>query len=165
MNWADWTIVAIVGISALLSLWRGFIKEALSLAIWIGAFIISMVFADTLAYMLQDSISTPSLRRLVAMAVLFVGTLIVGGLLSFLIGQLVKISGLSGTDRLLGMVFGIARGVVVVLVLLMVLPPALQADRDSWWQSSTLIPHFLVLEDWSRQTGAEITGWLRSFIS
>jgi membrane protein required for colicin V production len=165
MNWADWTIVAIVGVSALLSLWRGFIKEALSLVIWVAAFIVSTMFSDSLAFMLSDIITTPSLRRIVAMALLFAGTLMVGGLLNFLIGQLVKMSGLSGTDRLLGMVFGIARGVIVVVVILMFLPPILHVDQDPWWQSSSLIPHFQVLEGWSKQTGAEVVGWLRSFIS
>lgn len=165
MNWADWTIVAIVGVSALLSLWRGFIKEAMSLAIWVAAFIVSMMFGESLAFMLTDTISTPSLRRVVAMALLFVGTLLVGGLLNFLIGQLVRISGLSGTDRLLGMVFGIARGVIVVVAILMFLPPMLHVDQDPWWQSSTLIPHFQVLEGWSKQMGSDVVGWLRSFIS
>jgi len=149
----------------LLSLWRGFIKEALSLVIWVAAFIVSMMFSDSLAFMLSDIITTPSLRHIVAMALLFVATLLVGGLLNFLIGQLVKMSGLSGTDRLLGMVFGIARGVVVVVVILMFLPPILHVDHDPWWQSSMLIPHFQILEGWSKQTGAEVVGWLRSFIS
>jgi len=165
MNWADWTIVAIVGVSALLSLWRGFIKEALSLVIWVVAFIVSTMFSDSLAFMLSDIITTPSLRHMVAMALLFAGTLMVGGLLNFLIGQLVKMSGLTGTDRLLGMVFGIARGVIVVVVILMFLPPILHVDQDPWWKSSTLIPHFQVLEGWSKQTGAEVFGWLKSFIS
>jgi membrane protein required for colicin V production len=165
MNWADWTIVAIVGVSALLSLWRGFIKEAMSLAIWVAAFIVSMLFSESLAYVLTDAIATPSLRRMIAMVLLFVGTLMVGGLLNFLIGQLVKMSGLTGTDRLLGMVFGIARGVIVVVAILMFLPPLLHVDRDPWWQSSVLIPHFQVLEGWSKQTGSDVVGWIRSFIS
>lgn len=165
MNWADWTIIAIVGVSALLSLWRGFIKEALSLVIWVAAFIVCMLFGESLAYMLTDTIPTPSLRRIVAMGLLFVGTLFVGGLLNFLIGQLVKMSGLSGTDRLLGMIFGIARGVVVVVVIVMFLPPMMHVDKDPWWQSSTLIPHFQVLEGWSKQTGTEVLGWVKGFIS
>jgi len=164
MNWADWTIVAIVGISALISLWRGFIKEALSLAIWITAFIVSMLFADSLAYVLSDTISTPSLRRIAAMAILFVGTLIVGGLLNFIVGQLVRMSGLSGTDRVLGMVFGVARGVIVIVAILMVLPPVLHVDQDAWWKSSKLIPHFQVLEGWSLQVGTSFVQWIRGFM-
>lgn len=165
MNWADWIIVAIIGISALISLSRGFIREALSLAIWVGAFIVSMLFGDSLAYLLTDTISTPSLRRIVAMAALFVGTLIVGGLLNFVIGHLIKISGLSGTDRLLGMIFGIARGVIVVVAIVMFLPPLLHVDKDGWWASSQLIPHFQMLEGWSKQTAAEVARWLRGFIA
>ncbi len=165
MNWADWTIIAIVGISALISLWRGFIREALSLAIWVVAFIVSVTFADSLAYVLSDSISAPSMRRLAAMVLLFVGTLIVGGLLNFIIGQLVRVSGLSGTDRVLGMVFGIARGVIVVVAILIVLPPMLHVDQDEWWKSSRLIPHFKVLEGWSMQVGTSFVQWIRGFIA
>ena len=165
MNWADWIIVAIVGVSALISLWRGFIREALSLVIWIGAFIVSMMFSDNLAFVLTNVITTPSIRHIVAMAALFVGTLLVGGLLNFLIGRLVKASGFGGMDRLLGMVFGIARGVIIVVVILMFLPPILHVDKDAWWQSSTLIPHFQMLEGWSRQTGMQIVHWIRGLIT
>lgn len=72
-----------------------------------------------------------------------------GGLINYLIGQLVLVTGLSGTDRFLGMVFGGARGVllVVVVVGLMSLAPV---EADDWWRQSELIPHFLLVSDWSK---------------
>jgi membrane protein required for colicin V production len=156
MNWADWIIVSIVGVSCLISFVRGFVKEAISLAIWVSAFIISMLFHESLAYLLTDYISTASVRRMIAIGTLFSATLIVGAMLNYLIGELVRMTGLSGTDRLFGMVFGFVRGVILVLVLVMFLPPILAVDQDSWWQQSKLIPHLLMLEDWSRQTGQAV---------
>jgi membrane protein required for colicin V production len=165
MNWADWAIVAIIAVSALISLWRGFIREALSLAIWVAAFIVAMLFADSLAYVLSDLISTPSLRRASAMVILFVGTLLVGGLVNFIVGKLVRASGLSGTDRLLGMIFGIARGAIVVAAILTVLPKVMRVDQDIWWKTSALIPHFHVLEGWSLNLGAGFMHWIKGYVS
>src|SRR5210317_701827 len=118
MNHADWIIVAIVAISGLISLWRGFVREALSLVIWIAATSIALFFSDLLSGHLAVWIDTPSLRKVAAFVILFVATLIVGGMISHIIAALVKMTGLTGTDRVLGMVFGVARGLLIVLALL-----------------------------------------------
>ena len=115
MNWADWTIVVILVLSSLISIKRGFVKEALSLATWILAVIIALFFSERLAVLLTDSITTPSVREVVAFAILFIATLLVGAMVNYLIGELVRITGLSGTDRTLGMVFGLARGFIIVM--------------------------------------------------
>src|SRR5690606_34792426 len=122
MNWADWTIVAILVLSALISVKRGFVREALSLATWVAAILVAMIFGGRLAILLVDHIDTPSLRELVAFTLLFVGTLLVGALVNYVISTLVKVTGLSGTDRLLGMCFGLARGAIIVMALLIFLP-------------------------------------------
>lgn len=154
MNWADWAIVGVVGISALIGLLRGFIKEALSLLIWLAALVVAMNFYQSASVWLVNLIETPSLRLGAAWLGLFVVTLIAGSIVNFLISQLVKASGLTGTDRLLGMVFGVARGLILVLVILILLPQALPVQEDSWWQTSILIPHFLEFESWARNLGA-----------
>lgn len=156
MNWADWTIVGILTLSSLISLKRGFIKEALSLLVWLAAAIVAMTFKTPLAALLVESIATPSLREITAFGILFVSTLIVGGLLNFLIGELVKATGLSGTDRLLGTIFGLARGVVVVMAILLLVPMLIPINQDLWWQQSTLIPHFMALEAVSRQLASTV---------
>ncbi|MDO6470057.1 CvpA family protein, partial [Neptunomonas phycophila] len=75
MNWADWTLIGIVVISGLVSLRRGFMKEALSLATWVAAFIVARLFGDALASVLVDYIQTPTFRIVTSFAILFVLTL------------------------------------------------------------------------------------------
>ncbi|MGA6096883.1 CvpA family protein [Stutzerimonas marianensis] len=148
-TWVDWAFVAIVVISSLISLKRGFVKEALSLLTWIIAGVVAWMFGGALSHHLAEYIETPSFQVIAACAILFVVTLLVGALINFLIGELVRVTGLSGTDRFLGMVFGAARGglLIVVLVGLLSLAPV---QQDPWWRESALVPHFLLVADWSK---------------
>jgi len=150
--WVDYFILAIIVISALLSLWRGFIKEALSLISWLAALWVAMLFFDDLGRYLAQWIETPSVRGIVAFVILFVGTVIVGGVVNFLVGKLVEKSGLSATDRALGVLFGVARGVVIVSVLVM-MAGLTSVPQDPWWHESLLLGHF-----------QDMAMWLRSFL-
>lgn len=163
MNWADWGIVAVLVISSLISIKRGFVKEALSLVVWLVAIVVATTFRSQASLLLADHIQTPSLREMAAFAILFVATLIVGACVNFLISQLVKITGLSGTDRLLGMLFGLARGLVIVMALLIIVPGFIPVNQDPWWASSQLIPQFLQFEGWSREVGAQVWGYISGF--
>ena len=147
-NWVDWLILAIITLSALISLKRGFVKEVLSLVIWLMAILLSIMFHQQLAVILAPYIDSPSLRKLAALFCLFILCLLVGGLFSFILSQLVHWTGLTGTDRLLGMVFGSLRGVLVVVVVLMLGKTLLPLHQEQWWLSSNLIPHFERLETW-----------------
>lgn len=158
-NAADWIIVAVVVVSALMSLARGFVREALSLLVWFVAFVVAFFFSERLAPLLVELIELPSLRYLAAFAILFVATLIVGSVVNFLVVQLVRMTGLSAVDRLLGVMFGLCRGVLIALLILMFLPKMIPVQQDPWWQQSRLIPRVLVLENWSRETAATVTGW------
>lgn len=162
MNWADIAILAIAGISALLGLMRGFIHEAISLSVWFLAVIIAMLFNEQLALQLNSSIETPSLRKLAASAVLFLSTLVLGSLVGKLLGQLVQKAGLGSTDRLLGMLFGVARGGIICLVLLVLIPSVLDVTQDAWWQQSQLIPHVLRFEEWGTSTLSSLLSWFKS---
>lgn len=152
MNWADWTIIGIVGISSLVSIVRGFVREAISLVIWGMAFIVSVTFHERLAVLLQNSVQSASLRYVISYASLFIATLIVGSMIKYLLGELIKMTGLSGTDRMLGIVFGMGRGIIIVMAILIFLPMLIPVDQDPWWQQSLLIPEFLVIEQWSKDT-------------
>lgn len=152
MNWADWTLVAIIAISSLISIKRGFVKEAISLAIWALAFFIAVAFDDRLAVLLQGLIDSASLRVLISFVALFAATLVVGSMVNYLLGELVRMTGLSGTDRLFGMAFGLARGIIVVMAVLILVPSIFPVHQDRWWQQSLLIPHFLLMEQWCRDT-------------
>jgi len=157
MNWADWIIVGILAVSSLISIRRGFVKEALSLVTWVLAIGIALIYSDRLAVLLNDTIQTPSLRQAAAFGLLFAGSLIVGAMVNYLIGELVRMTGLSGTDRLFGMIFGLARGAIVVMAALIFVPSLLPVAQDTWWQTSVLIPQFLSFEDWSRQAVSDLT--------
>ena len=149
LNWADLSIIAIIALSSLFSLKRGFVKEALSLVTWIAAFIIARTFNPNLQTLLVSLIDTEVFRAIAAFAILFIGTLIVGAVINNLIALLVKATGLSATDRLLGVVFGVARGLIVVLVIIAVLRVTPFAE-DVWWNESVMITKLQVLEQWSR---------------
>ena len=149
MIWIDYVILGIIGISALISLIRGFMREALSLAAWILAFWVSWTFFRDLAIHL-DYFSLPSVRLAISFALLFIATLMVGGIVNFLVSQLIDKTGLTGTDRLIGMVFGAARGAILVaiLVLLAGLTPL---PNDPWWKEAQLVGYFQDLAIWLKQ--------------
>ncbi|MGB1328169.1 MAG: CvpA family protein [Porticoccaceae bacterium] len=161
---ADTGIVVIVAISGLISLIRGFVKEAMSLVIWVAAFVVAMTFSDAASLLLVNFIELASLRQLAAWGGLFVGTLLVGAMVNFLLGKLVTSTGLGGTDRTLGLVFGVFRGLLVVLALVIAMPKAIPVEQDSWWQESRLIPVFQNFEGWGREAATDIknllTGWI-----
>lgn len=163
MNWADWTIVVILAVSCLISIKRGFVKEALSLLVWVAAFVVASIFDERLAVLMTHLIPTPSLRAMTAFAALFAATLVVGAMLNYLIGELVRMTGLSGTDRLLGMVFGLARGALLVLAVVILLPVLVPVNQDPWWHESALIPRFLMFETWARTTCEQVLEWITSF--
>tara|TARA_R110002074_G_scaffold107518_1_gene232335 strand:+ start:80 stop:574 length:495 start_codon:yes stop_codon:yes gene_type:complete len=164
MTWADWAIIAVLGLSTLISVVRGFVKEVVSLLIWLTAAIVASIFHDQLAALMTDWIDTPSLRMLAAWVSLFVAVLIVGSILNYLLGKLIQATGLSGTDRLLGMFFGLVRGLVILMVVLIILPKVLPVTEDQWWIDSTLIPYFMQYEDWARETGTAVLNFLKNLL-
>lgn len=161
MNWADYAILGVLILSALLGMSRGLVREALALGVWIAALLVASIFSPTLAEQITDVISTPSLRQLAAFAILFVLSMIVGTLIQRLLGELVRAAGLGGIDRVLGMAFGLARGVIIMLLVLVFLPSVLDVTGDPWWHQSLLIPELLQLEG----LGREIVAWLGELFS
>lgn len=118
------------------------------------------MFGGALADHLVEFIEIPSLRVIAGCTILFVATLMLGALVNYLIGELVRVTGLSGTDRFLGMVFGAARGALLIVVLVGLVSLAPAVEQDLWWQKSILIPHFLMVADWSKTFILQFTdGW------
>jgi len=149
MIWIDFTIIGLILISSVIGLLRGFLREAFSLVIWITAIWVGLTFSREFSVYLEAVISYPSARIAAAFAILFFITLILGGLISYLLGELVKKTGLTGSDRFAGMLFGIARGMVVVSIVVM-LAGLTPLPEDPWWDESTLIPPFQSLAVWLR---------------
>lgn len=147
MNWVDFTIIGIVVFSALVSLVRGFVKEALSLLSWLCAFFVASQFyyyiSDYFTYFQEDMV-----RNAVAIVILFIATLLVCAVINYIIGVLVDKTGLSGTDRVLGIFFGILRGILLTAAVLFFVDTFTPLSRSSVWQESVLIPHFHFIIRW-----------------
>lgn len=149
--WIDWVIIALITVSTLISLKRGFVREALSLVTWVGAFVLARTFHPQMQTVLEGTVETPLVRLIAAFAILFFGTLIIGAIINNMIGHLVRATGLSATDRVLGMGFGLLRGVVVVIVAIAFIRYTPLA-QDTWWRESVMINRLAVVEAWSRRT-------------
>ncbi|WP_322520347.1 CvpA family protein [Guyparkeria halophila] len=147
MTMVDWILLAIVLISTAIALVRGFVKEVISLVTWLAAFGIALAFSQTAAVLVPEAVDIPSARVAIAFVALFVVVLILGGIINWAISKLVETTGLSGTDRSVGMVFGLLRGVLIVAGLLL-LGGFTALPQEAWWQASTLIPHFQVVAEW-----------------
>ncbi|MCK5889487.1 MAG: CvpA family protein [Methylococcales bacterium] len=149
MIWIDYCIIGLIFISSLFGLLRGFIKEAFSLFIWLSAIWVSVTFNTKLAYFFTDAINSSELRLAIAFIFLFFGTLFLGVLLNSLLSELVKKTGITGSDRLIGMIFGIFRGLILISILVIIagLTPL---PENTWWKKSTLILPFQSLAIWFR---------------
>lgn len=145
----DWAILAVLLISALISIKRGFVKEILSLISWMAAFVIARIFSGHLDVLLVQWIQTPSARYGAAFGILFAVTLIIGSMLNHLVGELVRATGLAGTDRMFGIVFGVTRGLIMVTAAVYGLQMT-AFSQDPWWLESNLIPHFELMVSWSK---------------
>ncbi len=148
MHWVDIAILLITGISCLFGLWRGFVREVLSLLAWIAALLLARVYSDDLAPSLGRWIEGSAMQQVFAFALLFMATLLTGALINHLVAKLIDMSGLKLTDRLLGGVFGIARGVVIVMVF--VYFGSSFFATEPWWQASRFIPYGGELIEMSR---------------
>jgi membrane protein required for colicin V production len=152
LNGADIALLGVIAISCAVGIWRGFAVEVLSLAVWVAAFWMAFVYGETVAGLFGEQFATPAARLLLGYALLFVAALLTGSLATWLIGRVVRSTGLSPTDRVLGMGFGLLRGVALccIVVLLFGFTPF---PGDPWWRQSRLLPGL--------QPGAE---WLRSWL-
>ena len=148
LNGVDWTIIVVLTISTLWSLWRGFVREALSLLAWVAAFVIAHLFVDQMAAVLAGAIANVSGRYVAAYAILFVSTLVVFNVVIYLATRLVQVTGLSVLDRVLGTVFGFARGVIIMLALAYLAQQLLVPQDRPWLENSLLMPHLAMLADW-----------------
>ncbi len=139
MSWADWLIIGVCLLSGAYGFWRGFASEVVSLATWLAAIWLAWRFGAFVEPLLGVWEAAPELRVWAARIVVFVIVLVAGGLLAWMARGLVKHTGLTGTDRSLGALFGVARGVLIVGLGVIGMQFA-GLDQDPWWQRSKLRP-------------------------
>ena len=143
----DYVIVGVVGVSVLTGLFRGFFHELVSLAVWGAAAWSGVTYHRAWDAVLSHYISQPSVRLVVGVLAIIVLSFILAALVNSVLGLLVKRSGLSGADRVLGMIFGFIRGVFIVC-LLMVMAHFTSSDPHQYAKGSIFYPKFAPYVTW-----------------
>lgn len=152
--WLDYALLAVILLSTLISLFRGFVKEVMSLLGWVLAGWTAFRFSNDFALFLQRFISHEGAGYALAFVGLFIGVLILSVLVNRLITKLIHLGGLKTIDRVLGCLFGALRGalVVTVLVLLGGISPL---AADAVWSDSFMIEYFGEVSTWLSENIAE----------
>jgi membrane protein required for colicin V production len=145
----DILIVIILLVSIMVGAMRGLIRELIALIFWIAAIWSAWAFGSLIEPYLGGLLNGPQVRVWVARLIIFVGVLCIGALVGFIMGQLTRYSGLGWLDRLMGTMFGFARG-MVLLGVLAICGELLQLQQEPWWHRSILIPHCVTVGDWLR---------------
>ena len=147
MTWIDYIIIAVIAVSAVIGVLRGFIREAVSLLFWVLGFGLAFAFSDVLSKQLMPFIESNAFRTGLSFLIIFLVAITIGVLVSTLSIKLIQKTGLTSTDRLLGLFFGVARGILVIALLLLVAGTAELSTGDGWLRS-TLIGYFSPLVDY-----------------
>lgn len=151
MTWLDYAVLGVVGVSVAWGIWRGLVREIVSLLGWLVAFLSASLFAGPMSVHLSESIPTTEMRVVAAFVAIFIAALVVTTLLGIVLSHLVKAVGLGGLDRTLGSLFGAARA-ALVLAAIGLLAGLTSAPAQPWWQASysgpVLAAAALALKPW-----------------
>ncbi len=136
MTWFDYGVLMVLVLSVMLSLFHGLIREVVSLIGWVAAFVLATLFGGLVAKQLPVSLG-PMLGALLGFLLLFVGVLVITAFVRYALSVTVRAAGFSTADRALGIVFGLVRGIVIVLVLVMVggLTPL---PQEPFWKNAVM---------------------------
>lgn len=148
----DYGVLTIIGISIGLGWWRGFVYELLSLLFWIAAYVVARMFSPDVLPYVPDVIANNDAKSAVAYGALFVLTLMVGSVLTWLLSKLIKIAGLGLIDGLMGAVFGLIRGMLIVLILVL-LAGLTELPKKTFWRDA-----------WSSQTLQSVALFTKEFL-
>jgi membrane protein required for colicin V production len=151
MTGLDYAVLVVLLASVLWGVWRGFVREVISLAAWVLAFLGANLFAGPLGELLPKALSTPEIRVLIAFIAVFIVILAICALLARLLSRLVKVAGLGELDRTLGGVFGLARALLILLAFAL-LAGLTALPRQPLWRDSVsgapLAQAALALKPW-----------------
>ncbi|HTH95064.1 MAG TPA: CvpA family protein [Rhodocyclaceae bacterium] len=135
----DYAVLGVIAASLLLGLWRGVVSEILAIAAWVLAFFVAREFAASVSGFFAGLLHDRNVQYLAGFAAVFVGVLVVVGIVRLAVSFLLRAVGLGLIDRLLGSIFGVARGVLIVLIAVM-LGGLTPLPKASWWQDAMLAP-------------------------
>jgi len=139
MAWLDYAVIGVFALSLGIGAWRGLVREVVSILGWVIAFLAANLLAGPLGPSMPQAIPSPELRVAAAFLAVFVVSLIVTSLAGLLLSRIVKSIGLGGLDRLLGAVFGAARGALIVLAAAL-LAGLTSVPRQAYWRDSASGP-------------------------
>jgi len=134
MTGFDYAVLAVMGLSLLWALLRGFVRELVSMIGWVAAFVLSIMFTQALAVMLPESLG-PLLSSLLAFVAIFIGVWVISGLVGLVLSKLVRAVGLGWGDRFLGGLLGLVRGAVIVLLAVM-LGGLTPLPHEAFWRNA-----------------------------
>ncbi|MFT5115879.1 MAG: membrane protein required for colicin V production [Parasphingorhabdus sp.] len=137
----DLLLIAVFVISAIVGMVRGLIRELLSLLSWVVSLWLAFKFAPIVSNWLKPYLDAPQLQYIVALVAVFIVCLLVFSLCAILLAKLLSLVGIAGTDRSLGAIFGIARGIAIGLILVFLLRFT-PAKEETWFETSRLVPYF-----------------------
>lgn len=139
MTTFDWVVVCIVGLSTLFAFFRGVIRELVALIAWVVGLVCALLFMPVVGAALPDVFGHPAIRYVIAFALILFAALLIGALVAWPMSRAVRAAGLGFVDRFLGSIFGLVRGVALMLAFVFVagLTPL---PQTSWWQRAALVP-------------------------
>lgn len=140
MNWTDYVIIALVAFSCVAGLYRGLMRSVVSLVTWLAAFWLAWHFAYLLEAHFGGALNSEGVRTWAARTVIFIGVLLIGSAIGAIVTHFVRISLLTSLDRMLGLLFGLLRGVVGLGVIVLVCH-AVRLNEEHWYRDSTLVPY------------------------
>tara|TARA_A100001015_G_scaffold263778_1_gene310964 strand:- start:3301 stop:3918 length:618 start_codon:yes stop_codon:yes gene_type:complete len=147
---ADYFLLAIILLSGGISLFRGFIREVISLLTWVVAVWLALHFSDFFVQYLTGYVNSPGVRLAISVLLVLIITLVGGMIVSQILTQLIRFSGLSGLDRFFGLFFGLGRGFIIV-ALLLVLANTAHMNKENWWKQSLVVQQFKPAVEWASQ--------------
>lgn len=157
MTVIDIIVLAIVGVSVAYGFWRGLVREVLALVAWAGAFLLANLLAPDAARLLPQGMATEEIRLLVSFVVVFIVALVGLSVLAMLASKVVKIVGLGSADRVVGGFFGLARGIFVVMILVLLAGLTTLPSQATWREAALRGP----LEAFA----GYVKGWLPADLS
>lgn len=158
----DLFIVGVIGVSAVISLFRGFTSEFLSLLTWLLAILLPFYYTEQFSAFLPETIESPSARWFISAGVLFIGAMIFCSTISFLIRKLVGATGAGLIDRLFGSGLGAVRGLLILAVVALLATSNPSIPREGWWNESKLLPVVLIVSKiMHKQLPESIADWFK----
>lgn len=139
MTVLDWSVIGVLALSILLAYARGFTRELIALLAWVLGFFAALAFSPLVGAWLPEFGGSPVVRYIVAFVAIMILAIVLGALVAWPLSTVIRKSGLGFVDRFLGGIFGIARGVVVVLAFVLI-AGLTSLPRHDWWQNAALAP-------------------------